>query len=155
MQNNRLMKEYREVSRGSAKRDPEISLSLENDNSLLRWRGVLQGPPGTPYEGGRFELKIVCTSTYPLTPPKVQFVTNVFHPNVLFKVRAPPVRMRDTLPFIAVASARFLAPPDLLTRAALLPCAARAIRRRARSAWTSSRRTRGRPRGRCSRFAAR
>ncbi|KAJ1639592.1 ubiquitin-conjugating enzyme E2 [Pavlovales sp. CCMP2436] len=85
MQNNRLMKEYREVSRAGSKHDSEISLSLENENSLLRWRGLLQGPPGTPYEGGRFELKIVCTSTYPLTPPKVHFVTKVFHPNVLFK----------------------------------------------------------------------
>lgn len=88
MQNNRLMKEYRELSRG--KRDPEITLTLENEHSLLRWHATLQGPPGTPYEGGSFELKIICTSSYPLTPPQVRFVTNVFHPNVLFKVCAPP-----------------------------------------------------------------
>lgn len=86
MQNNRLIKEYRELTRG--KRDPEITLTLENESSLLRWHGKLQGPSGTPYEGGTFELKIVCPSAYPLAPPQVRFLTRVFHPNVLFKVRA-------------------------------------------------------------------
>lgn len=101
MQNNRLMKEYREVTRG--KLDPDISLRLENESSLLRWHAALRGPPGTPYEGGRFELKIVCTSSYPLAPPQVRFVTNVFHPNVLFKVRA---RLRVRAPRQALARSR-------------------------------------------------
>jgi hypothetical protein len=113
MQNNRLMKEFRELSRG--KGDTEISLSLENDNSLLRWDGVLQGPPGTPYEGGRFELKLVCTTAYPLAPPQVRFVTNVFHPNVLFKVRAThrlPEPIACRIPAACLASLPSL-PPTL------------------------------------------
>mmetsp|Transcript_17788 Transcript_17788/g.59592 ORF Transcript_17788/g.59592 Transcript_17788/m.59592 type:complete len:155 (-) Transcript_17788:392-856(-) len=83
MQNNRLLKEYKELSGGKA--DPDIKLDLESETSLSGWTGVLTGPGGTPYEGGRFAVKIHCSSGYPLVPPQVRFVTKVFHPNVLFK----------------------------------------------------------------------
>lgn len=34
------------------------------------------------FSGGRFVLRIEITPEYPLTPPKVTFVTRIFHPNV-------------------------------------------------------------------------
>ena len=37
---------------------------------------------GTPFENGKFKLKLVLGSDYPQVPPKGYFITNIFHPNV-------------------------------------------------------------------------
>ena len=79
----RLLKEYREVK--TAKQDPEIQLDLTDETDIFQWKAHIQGPKDSPYEGGTFELSLRCPETYPLAPPKVLFVTPVFHPNVLFK----------------------------------------------------------------------
>ena len=62
-----------------------FDVQLKDDADAFVWTVVLAGPPGTPYEGGTFELSIKCQPNYPLAPPKVLFVTPVFHPNVLYK----------------------------------------------------------------------
>ena len=80
----RLLKEYREVKSAKVP-DPEITLTLADETDIFLWSAFLKGPAGTPYEGGSFELSLKCPSSYPLAPPKVTFVTPVFHPNVLFK----------------------------------------------------------------------
>lgn len=77
----RLLKEYRETK--MAKPDPEISLTLSDETDIFQWTAHLKGPQGTPYEGGTFELSLHCPSSYPLAPPKVSFVTPVFHPCAL------------------------------------------------------------------------
>jgi len=46
----------------------------------------MQGPQGTPYQGGIFQLHIRVPDQYPLVPPAVQYHTKIFHPNVHFKV---------------------------------------------------------------------
>jgi len=56
-----------------------------DETDIFQWSARLKGPQGTPYEGGTFELSLKCQPTYPLAPPKVIFVTPVFHPNVLYK----------------------------------------------------------------------
>ena len=79
----RLLKEYRETK--TAKADPEIHLELVDETDIFQWTARLLGPKDSPYEGGTFVLKLKCPDTYPHAPPKVTFVTHVFHPNVLFK----------------------------------------------------------------------
>lgn len=37
---------------------------------------------GTPYEGGKFTIDIKFQPDYPFTPPKVQFKTRIYHPNI-------------------------------------------------------------------------
>ena len=42
----------------------------------------IDGPPGTPYEGGAFRVKLTLGRDYPAAPPKGHFLTKIFHPNV-------------------------------------------------------------------------
>lgn len=37
---------------------------------------------GTAYEGGEFHMKLTLSSEFPRVPPKGQFITKIFHPNV-------------------------------------------------------------------------
>ena len=56
-----------------------VELVGENFSEL---KGEIAGPPDTPYEGARFQLEIKIPETYPFNPPKVRFVTKIWHPNV-------------------------------------------------------------------------
>ena len=51
-------------------------------NDLFHWDGIIIGPPDSIYEGGIFKLKMTFTNEYPNIPPKVIFVTKLFHPNI-------------------------------------------------------------------------
>jgi ubiquitin-conjugating enzyme E2 A len=42
---------------------------------------LLPRPDDTPWEGGTFKLTMSFTEEYPNRPPKVKFVTKMFHPN--------------------------------------------------------------------------
>jgi len=43
---------------------------------------LLAGPRDSPYRGGVFRLSVEVPPSYPMGPPKIKFVTRVFHPNV-------------------------------------------------------------------------
>lgn len=58
-----------------------IKVELVNDN-YTQLRGEISGPPDTPYEGGLFVLDIRIPETYPFNPPKVRFLTRIWHPNI-------------------------------------------------------------------------
>ena len=67
--------------------DSFISLRPDSPQQLLLWTATIKAPPYSVYEGFEFEVSIECKSDYPLTPPKMTFITKIFHPNVLFDVR--------------------------------------------------------------------
>ena len=75
---NRIRKELEELQK-----DPPSNCSagptLEN---LYTWEGQIIGPEDTPYHGGIFRLEIVFPPNYPFKPPKLKFLTRIFHPNV-------------------------------------------------------------------------
>lgn len=50
------------------------------DSDMFVWSADLPGPKDSPYEGGIFHLKIEFPKDYPNYPPKIQFMTNIYHP---------------------------------------------------------------------------
>ena len=44
--------------------------------------GSLKGPVGTPYEGGVFEIDISIPDQYPFEPPRMKFISKIWHPNI-------------------------------------------------------------------------
>ena len=42
----------------------------------------IEGPPDTPYEGGVFWIDVRFPQYFPFEPPKLRFLTRVYHPNI-------------------------------------------------------------------------
>lgn len=49
---------------------------------LKSMRLEITGPENSPYEGGIFELDLSITDRYPFEPPKLRFITPIYHPNI-------------------------------------------------------------------------
>lgn len=77
----RIKREFKEVVRSEEVARCSIKVELVNDN-YTELRGEIAGPPDTPYEGGTFILEIKVPETYPFNPPKVRFITKIWHPNI-------------------------------------------------------------------------
>lgn len=74
----RLMKDLRIVRTDSDR--TIFAEPLEND--LMTWIAVILGPEATPFEGGTFSLVLRFPETYPQDPPRIKFVSEMFHPNI-------------------------------------------------------------------------
>ncbi|KAF5842837.1 ubiquitin carrier protein [Dunaliella salina] len=61
---------------------PEGIRVVFNEQNLADVQAELDGPAGTPYEGGLFRIRLSVGADYPTSPPKGFFATKIFHPNV-------------------------------------------------------------------------
>ena len=74
----RLMRDFKRLQD-----DPPAGVSgAPCDDNIMQWNSVIFGPSETPFEDGTFKLTITFTEDYPNKPPKVRFVSKMFHPNV-------------------------------------------------------------------------
>lgn len=75
----RLIKEEKEM-----RNEPPAGCSAGplNNDDMTKWIATIEGPVGTPYEGGHFKLEIEFPSDYPFKPPQIKFITKIFHPNI-------------------------------------------------------------------------
>ncbi len=74
----RVAKELKDIQR-----DPPPGISAApRAEKIYQWKAIICGPSDTPYEGGVFKLNIDLPNEYPCRPPKVKFLTRVFHPNI-------------------------------------------------------------------------
>ncbi|KAI0241100.1 Ubiquitin-conjugating enzyme E2 T [Lamellibrachia satsuma] len=58
-----------------------VSCWMKNYN-IEQLEAQIVGPSGTPYEGGIFQLEVDIPERYPFEPPKIRFITPVYHPNI-------------------------------------------------------------------------
>ncbi|XP_041376583.1 uncharacterized protein LOC121389041 [Gigantopelta aegis] len=61
---------------------PEGIQATPLDRHCCHWQASITGPQGSPYEGGIFLLYLQIPQSYPMRPPKVRFITKMFHPNI-------------------------------------------------------------------------
>lgn len=56
---------------------------LDDDaNVMEKFSIYLRGPKDTPYSGGLFKMALEIPVTFPFTPPKIIFLTKIYHPNI-------------------------------------------------------------------------
>ncbi len=70
---------------------------MPDEDNLRYFHVTMEGPSGTPYEGmltivahinecifseGVYSLELFLPEAYPMEPPKVRFLTRIYHPNI-------------------------------------------------------------------------
>ncbi|KAH7731918.1 CBN-UBC-7 protein [Aphelenchoides avenae] len=59
-----------------------FSAGLLDESSVYKWEVLVIGPPDTLYEGGFFKAILDFPVEYPQRPPKMRFVSQIWHPNI-------------------------------------------------------------------------
>ncbi|KAK6409524.1 hypothetical protein LTR81_016190 [Elasticomyces elasticus] len=60
---------------------PGISAQPHDDNARY-FDVMVEGPGGSCYEGGVFNLELFLPDDYPMCPPRIRFLTRIYHPNI-------------------------------------------------------------------------
>jgi ubiquitin-conjugating enzyme E2 G2 len=83
----RLYQEYKHLTTDP----PEgITAGPVNEDDLFAWEAIIAGPEGSPYEGGVFPAELRFPKDYPLMPPTMKFLCDIWHPNgITFRQRLP------------------------------------------------------------------
>jgi len=74
----RLKKELADIQTANLKTFRNIEY---DESNLLHWTGMLV-PEKEPYNKGAFKVSIDFPAEYPFKPPKITFLTKIYHPNI-------------------------------------------------------------------------
>jgi len=59
-----------------------FSAGLIDDEDIYNWEVLIIGPTDTYFEGGFFKTHLTFPRDYPVNPPKMKFVSEIWHPNI-------------------------------------------------------------------------
>ncbi|KAJ1996848.1 Ubiquitin-conjugating enzyme 13, partial [Coemansia sp. S85] len=78
MVSKRILKEVERL-----RQDPVPGIVAEPIEDNIRYFSVrMNGPNDSPYADGCFTLELYLPDEYPMQPPKVRFLTKMYHPNI-------------------------------------------------------------------------
>jgi len=77
----RIQRDFKEIAKNEKALEGMIRVDMVGE-SLYKLLGQVRGPPGTSYEGGTYTIDVEIPDTYPFHPPKMKFVTKIWHPNI-------------------------------------------------------------------------
>lgn len=84
-----------------------ITAGPVSEDELLHWEAMIQGPEGTPFEGGVFPAELKFPADYPLAPPTMKFLGEIWHPNSTYgtgyPTPSPSLLLSFSKPFCAPA----------------------------------------------------
>ena len=75
----RILQEIKELQNNDS---DNVTAGPVSEDNIFCWSATLIGPKDSPYEGGIFLLNINFPQDYPFKPPKINFQTKIFHPNI-------------------------------------------------------------------------
>ena len=76
----RIKKEFDDIVKEN---DADYSVQMPIPDNLFNWEAIVSGPPDSVYEGIHYKLKIEFPERYPFVPPKITFITPIYHANVM------------------------------------------------------------------------
>jgi ubiquitin-conjugating enzyme (huntingtin interacting protein 2) len=82
MASNRARRIAKEVADIEKDEQSNITVLPIHDGDLMHLKGSFNGPPDTPYDGGKYTIDVKIPSDYPFRPPVMKFDTKIWHPNV-------------------------------------------------------------------------
>ncbi|GAA5983348.1 hypothetical protein JCM11641_006041 [Rhodosporidiobolus odoratus] len=74
-----------------------FSAGLVDDDNVFEWEITIFGPPDTLYEGAFLRTTLSFPPDFPLRPPKMRFITEMWHPNVLIVASLLPTSLYSSV----------------------------------------------------------
>jgi ubiquitin-conjugating enzyme E2 D/E len=60
----------------------KLSITLISADDPNHYQATIRGPVDSLFEGGLYLLDVQFSDEYPFKPPKIKFLTRIFHPNI-------------------------------------------------------------------------